>query len=127
MSGVGDRIDPRTGQLRTQIHEDIKAIFDILSIDPGQEGFTGPLEIYADKDITLFIKTAQNFQVSVQLTNEGSSNPNWYDLCDATGAAITFTVNATTKAIPVSCKAERMRLRLKNNGTAADTPIAEVR
>lgn len=120
MTGVGDRINPRTGQLRVNIHHDHAKWFE-EQVGAGADFVTAAIDIEADKDLTLFLKTVQNFTISIEVSDDTDADPDWYTLCDSTGAAITFTAAFNPgRAIPVSIKAAKMRITGHNNGAQAD-------
>lgn len=122
-----DQMNPVTFQHRVTINHDFAAVlFETDVIPAGNDAVSAPIDVRADKDRTLFIKTTQNVSVKLQITDDDSANPDFYDMCDTSGNVISFTVNAAQKAIPVSIKAIGMRVLLHNNGAASDTPYVGV-
>lgn len=105
---------------------DLDAVFfETTQIVSGETAISAWLDVRSDKEKTLFIRTLKNLSVYVQLTDDDNKE-NWYDLCDSTGATVTFTCNNVSKAIPISIKGIYMRILVKNNDTTSDTPYVGV-
>ena len=101
------------------------------TVPAGEEGYFGPINILADKDLTLFVSCVNAFTFRIQYTDDTSADPYWFEHCDSTGALITFTCEgldgvAHRKAIPLSMKAQRMRIIASNGGATEEAPYIGV-
>ncbi len=106
--------------------DNLNAIFfESTAIAAGETGVSAWVDVRSDKEKTLFVKTAKNLSIYTQFSNDDTKE-SWYDLCDNTGAIVTFVCNNASKAIPISIKGFYMRILVKNNDTSSDTPYVEV-
>ena len=127
-----DEKDPLTGQRRVTNHHDANAtLFDDTNPDHkivgGQQGVSRGVSILADSENTLFIACINAFTFRVQLTDDTADDPDWYDYCDGDGNVISLTCQGSgatqaKKAIPVSAKAQQLRVVASNGGATDEAP-----
>ena len=101
-----------------------------ISVDAGELLTTDWLNIRGVKEVTAYIKTANNCTSSIQVTDDNISvNPDAFTLCakDGDGSAVAITTNNEGKSYTFINKAEKMRVLVRNNGATADTPYVAVK
>ncbi len=101
-----------------------------VSVDAGELLTIDWLSISGIKEITVYIKTANNCTSSIQVTDDNiSANPDAFTLCakDGDGSAVAITTNNEGKSYTFINKAEKMRVLVRNNGATTDTPYVAVK
>ena len=99
------------------IHDIDQPLFDAESVNASAEIASGTIDVSVDKEVTLFISTTKAATVFVQLSNDETDDPDkaWYDLCNSSGTVLTFSLNNSKKAIPLSVKSIYMRVIVRND------------
>ena len=97
------------------------------SVPAGEPIFSGRFNIEGSKDLFMWISSTLAFSWYVQITGNAGANPDWFDLCNASGTAYTFTTTAEKKCIPLTIKGAQMRVKAINNGVSAEAPYCEVK
>ncbi len=123
-----DSVDPTTFQRKTTPHHNFNAYVDDISVEQDATEIMTSLDVRADPHRTIFVKTTTSCDVFVQISDDDSDDPIWYDLSTlVSGVAtkVTIACNNTTIAVPIFAKAMQMRILAKNNG-AASTPYIGV-
>ncbi len=110
----------------TDLTDADRILFETDTVNPGEIIASDGFNIMGYEDIMLFVKTAKNFEVYIQFTDNLGSNPDWFEQCTVLGVAISFTCNNSSKAISVPCKAAKVRVLMKNNDTVGDIPYCGV-
>lgn len=97
--------------------EDI-SIFESLSLPATSIVTHEGIDVSQFSGKTLLISSTASVSVYVQFSDNLS---NWYDWCDATGSAISWTVNNVKKAIGIDDHSHYVRIVVHNSSASAVT------
>lgn len=124
-----NQVDEVTGQSRvTPRHHFVAEFYKDEPIGAGQN-LIKYLDVQADREQTLFVKTTKNTQIDISYAYETADNPDtltWFTYCNSAGTAITPTCDNTNKAIPLSMKGITMKIVFTNTDSEAGALTAAV-
>lgn len=97
-------------------------VLDAVSAAAGAAVSHGGLDVQKYTGKTLLVSTTTNCNVYIQFSD---NNIDWYDWCDAAGAAITFACNNSKKAFSIDDHCHYIRTLIHNtDGSSASTITA---
>jgi archaellum component FlaF (FlaF/FlaG flagellin family) len=117
-----DTIDPTTFQHKVAAHHNFNKYVDDITVGTNETVIMTSLDVRADPNRTIFVKTTTSCNIFVQLSDDDGDDPIFYDLTilvSGVATKLTIPCNNTTIAVPVFAKAMQMRILLKNNGAAS--------
>ena len=125
-------VNPKTFQKRvTAAHDFNSILFDNLnpdhSVPAGATVFSNGINVEADINKTIFVRTVLTFNMWVQFSDDSADDPYWFDYADGDGIKIAaIAITNQSLAIPIYIKATQMRIVMKNTGATAEAPYAGV-
>ena len=113
---------------------DLKTVLlENTSVVAGELVASDPFDILGTKDVAIFVQSTKNFTFYIQVSDDSAEGCAWFDLCDDGVNPITLPcegkgspVVASGKSLKKNIKAMQMRILVKNNDTASDTPYVGV-
>jgi len=127
-----DGVNPKTFQRRvTPAHDFNAVLFDNLNADhiipAGATVFSDGINVEADINKTVFVRTVLTFNMWVQFSDDSADSPLWFDYADGDGIPVAaIAITNRSLAIPIYIKATQMRIVMKNTGATAEAPYVGV-
>ena len=127
-----DVVNPKTFQKRvTAAHDFNSVLFDNTNADhivpAGATVFSDGINVEADINKTIFVRTVLTFNMWVQFTDDSADSPLWFDYADGDGIPVAaIAITNRSLAIPIYIKATQMRIVMKNTGATAEAPYVGI-